>query len=115
MITLNYTQLSLFSHNDANQELDSPLKNQDAERKIMSSDISARIINEFEIMQIPFIGCNYDMIYHRINEILPSEEINFNEFGLEKDIACELICAAIYHQMNWDFLRKVVFDKTKKY
>jgi len=113
VITLNYTQLSLFSHDDANQELNSPLKNQDAERKIVTSDISERIINEFDIIQIPFIGCNYDMIYHQINEILPSEEINFNEFGLEKNIACEVICAAICHQMNWDFLRKVVFDKTK--
>lgn len=61
MISLNYNQLSLFPHDDANQKLGSPPKNQDTEKKIKSSDISERITNEFDIMQIPFIGCNY---YH---------------------------------------------------
>lgn len=80
----------------------------------MTSGISERITDEFDIMQIPFIGCNFNVLYHQIVEILPSEKITFNEFGLEKNIACELICASICHQMNWDFLRQAVFDKTKK-
>lgn len=80
----------------------------------MALSISERITDEFDIVQIPFIGCDFDLLYHQIVEILPSETISFNEFEFDKNIACEMICASICHQMNWVFLRQAVLDTTKK-
>lgn len=109
-------QLSLFpEYDDAIVKSDSIENNRDDdEEKKKISLISGRIFDEFSILQIPFIGCDFDLIYPKIAKILPSETINFCKFGFEANIACELICAAICHQINWDFLRQAVFIKTEK-
>lgn len=77
-------------------------------------NVSERLLNELSIMSIPFIGCDYDKTYIKVAKILPKETVNFMHFGLSKGIACELICASICHQINWDFLRKAVYQKVEK-
>lgn len=110
---MNYEQLSLFSNiieekTAANKQV---LEYADAKRTSLS--ISERITDEFDILQIPFIGCDFDVLYPQIARILPPEKIQFDKFGFEKSIACELVCASICHQMNWDILRQAVFNKTQ--
>jgi hypothetical protein len=38
--------------------------------------------------------------------VVPSESVSFEVFGREAALACEVICAAICHQINWTFLRR---------
>ncbi len=75
--------------------------------------ISKQISKEFDIYEIPFFECDFDIIYPDIASILPKEVVNFSELSFENSIACEVICAAVCHQMNWDFLRRTVLAKTK--
>lgn len=75
--------------------------------------ISKQISREFDIYEVPFIDCDFDIVYPDIASILPKEAINFSELSFENSIACEVICAAICHQMNWDFLRRTILTKTK--
>lgn len=111
---MDYKQLTLFENEDNKVETETKEQIKEAIKEKKISVISERIIDEFGTLQIPFIGCNYDLVYPQIVSILPSEKISFVEFGFEECIACELICASICHQINWDFLRKAVFDKTQK-
>ena len=48
--------------------------------------------------------------YPRLLPHVPGEAVSFEELGFEQLIACEVICAAICHQINWDFLRQRVLD-----
>lgn len=77
-----------------------------------TKSISKRIFNSFEIVAIPFLGCDYDMLYPKLASIVPEEKIKFDNWNLDIAIACEIVCAAICHQINWDFLRKAVYDAT---
>lgn len=104
---MNFEQLSMFR--EPTQEV-----KEEKKAKSKAPDISARITDEFEIVQVPFLECNYEKIYPLLNELVPKEDILFNEWGLEYIIACETVCAAICHQMNWDYLRAAVYDKTRK-
>lgn len=75
--------------------------------------ISKQISVGFDICDIPFLGCDYEKIYLNIAGVLPKESVSFSELTMEKSIACEVVCAAICHQMNWDYLRQAVLEKTK--
>lgn len=106
-------QLSIFLENDLVVMDENDIKMGETVKKSLSP-ISERLIDEFAIMQIPFLGCDFDLTYSKIVDILPKEDVNFFEFGLETNIACELICAAICHQINWDFLRRSIYKATKE-
>lgn len=75
--------------------------------------ISKQIAREFENYEIPFLECDFNIVYPALANILPKETISFYELSFDDCIACEVICAAICHQMNWDFLRRTVLEKTK--
>lgn len=77
------------------------------------SALSKQIEEEFSICDIPFLGCDFEKIYRDIASVLPGEAVTFKELPFENCIACEVICAAICHQMNWDYLRRTVLDKAK--
>jgi uncharacterized protein (DUF362 family) len=70
--------------------------------------------NAFEISFPSLFNLNLPTIYKRLNKIIPKENILFDIFDLELSIACEVICATICHQMNWDYLRNAVLEKTTK-
>lgn len=74
--------------------------------------ISERILDAFAVSEVPFIGCDFDWVYPQLASIIPTESITFDCWDLNTAIACEMICAAICHQINWDILRKSVFKKT---
>ena len=80
---------------------------------VNNAAISKQISEAFDIYNIPFLGCDFNKVYPNVADILPKEVVNFSELSFENCIACEVICAAICHQMNWDYLRKAVLDKTK--
>jgi len=49
-------------------------------------------------------------LYPLILRSLPKEAEAFAGLDLDTALACEVVCAAICHQMNWDFLRRRVAD-----
>ena len=71
--------------------------------------------NAFEISFPSLFNLNLPTIYEQLNKIIPEENITFDVFDLEHIIACETICATICHQMNWDYLRNAILEKTKKF
>lgn len=72
------------------------------------STTSSYIYSSFEIL--PFTSIMTANIIPEIVNIVPKEKIQFNELGHEYAVQCELVSAAICHQINWDFLRKRIFN-----
>lgn len=104
-ITSGYEQISLF---------------QTDERKI-SNDISFEkpqfsedVYHDFEIDRnlIEYYSVTLETMYRTLAAIVPKEAVQFTELPIEQAIVCEMICAAICHQMNWDFLRERIYKKT---
>ena len=79
-----------------------------------ASQISENMNREFETLDLPFFGCDFDTVYPTIQSLLPKESITFDKFGDSVAIMCEIICASICHKINWDYLRTRVHDKTLK-
>lgn len=112
LMSCEYEQLSLFEMPISTTNVE---KNNTKDLKDVSSGspVSEEILQSFSIMELPFFGCDFDSIYPKLLEILPQEQTSFDCFSLNEKLTCEIICAAICHQMNWDYLRNVVFEKTK--
>lgn len=107
---IQYEQLKLFPFEE-NLEKTKTRHNSCANEH--TTNISEKTINEFAIQYLPFIGCDFDIVYPKIRDVLPIESITFVKFGIENAIMCEIICAAVCHQMNWDYLRGQVYKKTQ--
>lgn len=107
---MQYEQLKLFPFEDGDGK---DRDNECTQKCEQNSTISERIASEFAIQTLPFLGCDFETKYPMIKEILPKEKITFIEFGLEKAIMCEILSAAICHQINWDYLRNQIYEKTK--
>lgn len=76
-------------------------------------NISKRILTSFSRLDYTFdVYENYPLIYNKLKGLIPKTETSFRDFELNTCIGCEMICAAICHSMNWDFLRKTVKKKT---
>ncbi len=82
------------------------------EENILKSDLSSDVLGGFESLEYTLDMMEYENIYKKILSILPSNAISFEKFGLEKMIACEIICAAICHKINWDYLRQSIYERT---
>lgn len=103
----DYEQLYLFSPHEKEEKSDSKkLTLEDSAR------VSKKTLEGFAVASIPFIGCDYEQVYPVLANIIPKEQIVFYDFPLRIAMVCEIICSAICHQMNWDFLRGAVRDKT---
>jgi len=76
--------------------------------------LSDDILNGFQDLKYNLDIINYPDIYNKIYSILPKEEVSFIIFDREVLIACEIICASICHKINWNFLRKAIYEKTLK-
>lgn len=76
--------------------------------------VSAYLKDNFGIYDIPFLGCDFSTVYPLILKVIPKEKVLFSGFCIDTAIMCEIICSAICHQINWDFLRGVVYEYTIK-
>ena len=76
--------------------------------------LSDNILNGFEAFEYTLDGMTYPKLYHHLYNLIPKADIKFDFFNRETLIACEIICAAICHKINWDFLRKAIYEKTIK-
>lgn len=76
--------------------------------------ISGNILESFEASEYSLKMTNYKDVYSKIYELLPPRNISFLELDLENAIGCEVVCAAICHKINWDFLRSAVYEMTLK-
>lgn len=110
MGNMQYEQLKLFSFEESIEE---NMLNDCLHKNEKNKKVSEKISDEFAIQSLPFLGCDFDVEYPLIQKLLPKETITFQEFGFEHAIMCEIICAAICHQINWDFLRRQVYERTK--
>lgn len=107
---MQYKQLMLFPFDN---KMDNGETNHTSQENVIDTNISERIAKEFATQNLPFLGCDFDIVYPQIRDLLPKETISFEIFGKDSAIMCEIICAAICHQINWDYLRKRIFEKTK--
>jgi uncharacterized protein (DUF362 family) len=68
-----------------------------------------------EALEIPSLQVAADATIHSsVLPYIPREHIDFTELGIEVGLACEVVTAAICHQMNWEFLRESIYDLTLK-
>lgn len=72
--------------------------------------MSPMIEDSFEI--VPFQIALDAKQHHDIAHLLPKEDTDFSFLGLNVALGCEIICAAICHQINWNFLRKRILQAT---
>lgn len=84
----------------------------EAVKKADPASVSARLLDAFDVSGIPFLGCDFDWVYPELAKNIPGEMVPFCFDDINTIIACEMICSAICHQMNWDFLRQAVYRKT---
>lgn len=78
-----------------------------------NTNISENILEAFEASEYSLWMVDYKQIYSKICELLPPRNTPFYDLSLENAIGCEIICAAICHQINWDFLRNTVYEMTR--
>lgn len=76
------------------------------------SYISENITESFDATENSFWMINFHDIYTKIAHSLPPRNSSFTNLSLENAIGCEVVCAAICHQINWDFLRNAVYEMT---
>lgn len=79
----------------------------------MKKDIkySDAILKSFSGLEYTLDMLEFPEIYSKLLSVIPTKKINFEKFGVEGIIACEMICAAICHQLNWDVLREAMYKK----
>jgi len=75
-------------------------------------NVSENIVEAFEIAEVSLDMLNFKEIYSRIATSMPPRNSSFENLSLEDRIGCEVVCAAICHQINWDFLRDAVYKMT---
>lgn len=109
---MDYVQLSFLPVTEEREN--SEEKDSSHNSRERNQNISERLKNEFDIMALPFLGCDFDYIYPRIAEIIPKEQVTFDYWGQDILIMSEIVCASICHQMNWDYLRNALFNKLRE-
>jgi len=100
-----FEQLTLFS-NEADENFDGGVS-----KKTSVATVSTRLLDAFDVSSIPFLGCDFERVYPELRKNIPSEAIAFDYSDINTVIACESVCSAICHQMNWDYLRQAVYKK----
>lgn len=80
--------------------------------KVSEALVSSYIKESFSAYNIPFIGCDFDVVYPSILSVIPQEKVTFLDFDLNTAILCEIVSSAICHQINWDFLREALRNYT---
>ena len=85
-----------------------------AESTSAVNTVSENLRDSFETYDIPFIGCDFNVVYPEVLSVIPQEIYTFDHFDLDTAIMCEVVCAAICHQINWDILREAVLKYTQR-
>ena len=62
--------------------------------------VSEGLKESFETYDIPFLGCDFNAVYPAVLAVIPQEQITFEEFDSNTAVMCEIICAAICHQIS---------------
>ena len=109
--SMRVKQLLLFE--EESDLLESQDKNEDS--KNASCGLASSSVKEsFSICDIPFLGCDFAVVYPAVAFLVPEERVLFTDFGVNAAVMCEIICSAICHQINWIFLRESVYNYTKE-
>jgi hypothetical protein len=74
--------------------------------------VSENITEAFDATEYSFWMIDFKNIYTKIANSLPQRNSTFPNLSIENAIGCEVVCAAICHQINWDFLRNAVYEMT---
>lgn len=103
-VTQGVIQLSLFD--------DTPCLEENT--TLSDEKYSNDVFSNFEVNQ-PVLELNKSVltdVYNQIGAIVPQETVSFSMLTINQALVCEMISAAICHQINWDFLRSVILKKT---
>lgn len=111
---MDYIQLSFFPIAEERKNNERKEENNFQVSREKTQNISQRLKSEFDIVELPFLGCDFDYIYPRIAKIIPREQVTFDSLGQNVMVMSEIVCASICHQMNWDYLRRALFNKLKE-
>lgn len=106
MASISFEQMTLFP-DKINENIE-----KEASKKPSTVAVSGRLLDAFDVASIPFFGCDFDRVYLELKKSIPGETIVFDYSDINTIIACESVCSAICHQMNWDYLRQAVYKKT---
>jgi len=85
-----------------------------AKPKLIGARYSENVYDHFTI-RIQTLKSNEKKlaeIYQKLSQLVPRETVVFDRLNLPQAIVCEMISAALSHQMNWDFLRNAILLKT---
>lgn len=74
--------------------------------------VSENITEAFDATGYYLWMLDFRCIYNKIANSLPPRNTSFPDLSIENVIGCEVVCAAICHQINWDFLRNAVYEMT---
>lgn len=104
-MNLNFNQLSIFNSTDEENSL----------QKDLDSIFSNSIYESFEEINFNLLSYRNQLVcdYEKVSRIIPCEEVSFSEFPLYISLTCELLCASICNNINWDYLRKAIFETIK--
>ena len=102
----------LFLFDEKSDQLESQVMNE-VSGIVPYSLVSLNVKENFGVYDIPFLGCDFTTVYPIVVSVIPKENTLFSYFGTDAAIMCEIICSAICHQINWDFLRASVYAYTK--
>lgn len=80
------------------------------EKSLSSFVIPSKLIKSW-ITYSPIEAAISHNIIDSIVKIMPKEEVVFDNFEKKVAIQCELICSAICHKINWDYLRRKIKEK----
>lgn len=105
-MSISFEQLTLFP-DKTEENIES-----DVYKKASAAAVSVRLLDAFDVASIPFLGCDFDRVYPELKKNIPGEAIIFDCSDINTIIACESVCSAICHQMNWDYLRQAIYKKT---
>ena len=93
---------------NAEQEPSSLLENHE---KSLSTLVAPSKLIKSWVSYSPIEAAASHSVVDKIIEIMPKEEVVFNDLEIRVAIQCELICSAICHKINWDYLRRKIREK----
>ena len=85
-----HEQLSLFQDEFKSDSM-SPEKTLEKGDLIL---VSEDLMDSFGIMEVPYLGCNFEDLYPKVMRLLPHEIYTFDNFDIEIAVKCELVCAS---------------------
>ncbi|MCR4290029.1 MAG: DUF362 domain-containing protein [Candidatus Scalindua sp.] len=104
-------ELNLSSSRNLDTTNTGPLSDSDISLKSFSQP--SPLIKKW-IQVLPLVNALTSSRIGKIIDIMPKEKVDFIDLGEKVSAQCEMVTAAICHQINWDFLRNKIKEEALK-